>query len=74
MKKDYRIKEVKYDDGSTLFFAQHLEKCIFYKNKWDNIQNKSGHYKIETAIKDIKSHFSFYNPPKVIDTIIHQVN
>ncbi len=73
--KEYRIKEEIYDNGSSLFFAQHLEDVgwIIKKFKWVNIQNISGYDKKETAEKDIKGYIDFYNPPKVIETIIYKV-
>mgnify|MGYP001559799137 CR=1 FL=1 len=72
--EDYRIEETKYDDGTILFFAQHLVDSLFKKkSKWIYIQNLYGYDKIETARKDIEFHFKYYNPPKIIETIIHKI-
>jgi hypothetical protein len=70
---EYRINEIKYNDGSILFFAQHLRDGLFMK-KWTNIGNPSGHYKIETAKIEIETHKRFYNPPKMIENKIHSVD
>jgi hypothetical protein len=66
----YRIKEVNYDNGETLFFAQ-ISKLN--GKSWINIGNPAGHYTIEKAKEDIEIYESFHNPPKIIGSKIHQI-
>lgn len=68
----YRIKEVLYDNNTTLFFAQNLHQYLFRK-KWKNIGNTiSGYDEIETAKKDIELHKKFHTPIRKIKTIVHE--
>ena len=70
---DYRINEVKYDDGVVLFFAQYKYNGWF-KEKWKNIGTPGGHYKIETANLEIDSHKSYHNPPKIVESKFHLID
>lgn len=72
MIEKYRVLEVEYEDGNILYFAEKSYKNFLGQTRWETIQNNRGYYYKEDALKDIKAHHKYFNPPKIVKTKVHE--